>query len=371
MDVLELTKQLVSMPSVSKDSNAAVNKVLEDILATAGFEIECKEYTDENGVLKANFVAKIGPGSGGLAFCSHSDTVPGQEDQWPAFNPFEQDGSLYGRGSCDMKGPLAATVIAATQIDPSRLKKPIYIVVTSDEETGLTGAKFLSEVSDLLKNDRPEHGIIAEPTSMIPVYAHKGFALVTVTAHGRAAHTSTGLGESATIKIAPFMADMAQLDLEMKANPIYQNDDFVPPTNGFNMTIDDFATPFNVTASKTMVNMSFRTMPNTDTEGILAKMEERAQAYGLDFAADIVEPLYCPPEADIVRAALKLTQRDSAETVPYGTDGTYLQNVIKNLVILGPGDIKVAHTIEEHVPLSELYQAVDVYVGLIESLCYE
>ncbi|MEM9773267.1 MAG: M20/M25/M40 family metallo-hydrolase [Chloroflexota bacterium] len=369
MDVLELTKQLVSMPSVSKDSNVAVNKVLEDILSEAGFEIERNEYTDESGVLKANFVAKIGPGTGGLAFCSHSDTVPGQEDQWPAFDPFEQDGSLFGRGTCDMKGPLAATVIAATQIDATKLKKPVYIVVTADEEVGLIGAKFLSEVSDMLKNDRPEHAIIAEPTSMIPVYAHKGFALVTVTANGRAAHTSTGLGESATIKMAPFMADMAQLDVEMKANPIYQNDDFIPPTNGFNMTINDYATPFNVTASKTTVNMSFRTMPNTDTEGILEKMEERAQSYGLDFAADLVEPLYCPPSAEIVQAALELTDKDKAETVPYGTDGTYLQNVIKNLVILGPGDISVAHTIEEHVPLSELYQAVDVYKGLIETLC--
>ncbi|MFT5197099.1 MAG: acetylornithine deacetylase, partial [Candidatus Promineifilaceae bacterium] len=116
MDVLELTKQLISIPSVSKDSNVAVNKVVEDILTTAGFEIERKEYTDGNGVVKANFVAKIGPGKGGLAFCSHTDTVPGQEEQWPAYDPEEKDGLLFGRGSCDMKGPLAATVLAATQI---------------------------------------------------------------------------------------------------------------------------------------------------------------------------------------------------------------------------------------------------------------
>ena len=369
MNVLELTKKLVSMPSVSKDSNADVNKVCEDILNGAGFEIERKEYKDENGVLKANFVAKIGPGSGGLAFCSHSDTVPGQEEQWPAFDPEEKGDLLYGRGSCDMKGPLAATVIAATQIDASKLKKPVYIVVTSDEEVGLTGAKFLSEESEILRRDRPEQGIIAEPTSMIPVYSHKGFATVTVTAHGRAAHTSTGLGESATLKIAPFMADMAKFNEQMMTDEKFMNDAFTPPSNGFNMIITDYDTPYNVSASKTTVGLCFRAMPDAGTEEILAHIQERADAYGLDVDVDLVDSLYCPPSAEIVTTALELTNLPEAETVPYGTDGVFLKNVIKELVILGPGDIKVAHTIEEHVPLAELHQAVEVYTGLIEKLC--
>ena len=369
MDVLELTKKLVSLPTVSKDSNDPVNLILEEMLRDAGFEIERKTYYDGNGILKANFVAKIGPGSGGLAFCSHSDTVPGQEDQWPAFDPEEKGELLYGRGSCDMKGPLAATVLAAMAVDPKKLKKPVYIVVTSDEETGLTGAKFLSEESEMLKRDRPEHGIIAEPTSMIPVYAHKGFATINVTATGRAAHTSTGLGESATLKIAPFMADMTKLDQEMRSNPAYQNDSFIPPTNGFNMIINDYGTPFNVSASKTTVGLCFRVMPDAGTEEILTHIQERADAYGLDIDVDIVESLYCPPSAEIVTTSLELTGISEAETVPYGTDGTYLKNVIENLVILGPGDIKVAHTIEEHVPIAELYQAVEVYTGLIENIC--
>lgn len=369
MNVLELTKNLISIPTVSDNSNDPVNSLLEGILSKAGFEIERKTYEDENGVLKANFVAKLGPGTGGLAFCSHSDTVPGQEEQWPAFDPEVKGALLYGRGSCDMKGPLAATVIAATQIDPSQLKKPIYIVVTSDEEVGLIGAKFLSEQSEILKRDRPEHGIIAEPTSMIPVYSHKGFATVNVTAHGRAAHTSTGLGESATLKIAPFMADMTKLNAEMQSNPMYQNDSFTPPTNGFNMIINDYGTPFNVSASKTTVGLCFRAMPDAGTEEILAHIQERADVYGLDVEVDLVDSLYCPPTADIVTASLELTDVEEAETVPYGTDGVFLKDVIKNLVILGPGDIKVAHTIEEHVPLNELYQAVEVYKGLIKQLC--
>lgn len=369
MDVLELTKQLVSIPSVSKDSNVAVNQVVIDILSAAGFEIERLEYTDPNGVVKSNFVAKIGSGSGGLAFCSHTDVVPGQEDQWPAFNPEVKGELLYGRGSCDMKGPLSATIMAATQIDASKLKKPIYIVVTSDEEVGLIGAKFVAAQSKILHRDRPEHGIIAEPTCMIPVYAHKGFAQVDVTATGRAAHTSTGLGESATLKIAPFLAEMAALNEKMMSDLAYQNAEFNPPTNGFNMIINDFGTAANVTASKTVVGLCFRTMPNANSEEVLAQIEERVNAYGFEMSVDIAEPLFCPPSAEIVQAALAATGIEKAETVPYGTDGTALQSVIKNMVILGPGDIKVAHTIVEHVPLSELHQAVEVYTELIEKLC--
>ena len=369
MDVLELTKQLVSIPSVSKDPNGPVNKVAEDILTEAGFEIERIDYTDPNGVLKSNFVAKLGEGSGGLAFCSHTDVVPGQEDQWPAFDPEVKGDLLYGRGSCDMKGPFAATIIAAAKIDPTQLKKPIYIVATSDEEVGLVGAKIVSEQSEILKRDRPEHGIIAEPTKMIPVYAHKGSATVVVTATGRAAHTSTGLGESATLKIAPFMADMAALNTKMMSDPAYQDDEFIPPTNGFNMIIDDGDTAMNVTASKTVVTIFFRTMPKADTELALAEIEKCAKAYDLDIEIEWDAPLFCEPSADIVQASLALTGIEKAETVPYGTDGTFLKNVIKNLVILGPGDIAVAHTITEHVPLDELNQAVDVYTGLIEKIC--
>lgn len=369
MDVLELTKQLVSIPSVSKDPNGPVNKVAEDILEAAGFEIERLEYTDPNGILKSNFVAKLGEGSGGLAFCSHTDVVPGQEDQWPAFDPEVKGELLFGRGSCDMKGPFAATVIAAAKIDPTKLKKPIYIVATSDEEVGLIGAKVVSQQSKILTRDRPEHGIIAEPTKMIPVYAHKGSATVVVTATGRAAHTSTGLGESATLKISPFMADMAALNTKMMSDPTYQDDEFNPPTNGFNMIINDGDTAMNVTASKTVLTIFFRTMPKSNTEIALAEIEERAEVHGLDIEVEWDEPLFCSPEADIVKASLELTGLEEAETVPYGTDGTFLKNVIGNMVILGPGDIAVAHTITEHVPLSELYQAVDVYTGLIEKIC--
>lgn len=368
-DVLELTKHFVSMETVSHQSNIDITDQIEEMLTAAGFETERLDYVDDAGVSKGNLIAKLGTGKGGLAFCSHSDTVPGQEDLWPAFSPFEQDGKLFGRGSCDMKGPLAATIIAALRVDPNTLKKPIYIVVTADEETGLLGAKHVSEHSEILKRDGPTYGIIAEPTVMIPVYSHKGFASIKISATGRAAHTSTGLGESATLKLGPMLAHLTELDQEFRTNPRFQNADFDPPTNGLNVTINDGNTPLNVTADKAEIRISMRVMPNSHAEEAIDLIVSKADDLNLESSLVMSGPLYCEPTNEIVQAALKATGIAEPETVPYGTDGMYLKNSIENLVILGPGDISVAHTIEEQVPIDQLYQAVDVYTELIKALC--
>ncbi|MCP4415414.1 MAG: M20/M25/M40 family metallo-hydrolase, partial [Chloroflexi bacterium] len=143
-DVLQLTQEMVAIRSVSQWSNAEVSDYIESWLKEAGFdEIERLEYTFKSDERKVNLIAKKGKGTGGLAFLSHSDTVPGMEASWDAFNPLVKNGRLYGRGSCDMKGPLAATMIAAASVDAAQLKKPLYIVVTADEEIGLYGAKHV------------------------------------------------------------------------------------------------------------------------------------------------------------------------------------------------------------------------------------
>ena len=369
LNVIDLTKEFISIPSVSRDSNVPNTDRVEAVLEDLGFEIERTEYTDPNGEQKANLVAKIGPGKGGLAFCSHNDTVPGQERDWPAFTPEIRDGNLYGRGSCDMKGPLAATIVAASQIDRSKLKEPVTIVVTADEEIGLIGAKYVAEHSAMLKDIRPKHGIVAEPTSLIPVYAHKGYGQVTVVAKGMAAHSSTGLGTSATFLMAPFLAEMAEYAQLLETDESYQNAEFTPPTHTMNVVINDHETALNVTAPMTTVRLGIRAMPGARSEEVLSHMIERAESYGFEVTSDFLGALIAPVSAEIVRVSSELTGK-KPETVPYGTDGAFLQKVIKEQVILGPGDIGVAHTVGEFVPLAELEQAVDIYKAAIERLCF-
>ena len=372
INVVSLTKRLVEMPSVSQQNNTAISDYLQTLLQSAGFVVERLSYTDKNQVEKVNLVAKLGDGHGGLAFCSHSDVVPGQEQDWQPWQPEVRDGLLYGRGSCDMKGALAATLVAVFEADNSRLSQPIYIVVTADEEIGLLGAKYVAEHSQILGASSPSYGIIAEPTEMIPVYAHKGMCEVRVTARGVAAHTSTGLGKSANFVIAPFLAEMAELADKCRHDPAFQNDEFNPPTNGFNMTITDFNCASNVTAPKAVSRISFRIMPNTptDKDELVEMIVNKAQRAGLETVVRSQPPLLISPSAKVVHTACIATQINKPGTVSYGTDGIYLQEVIEELVVLGPGDIGVAHTVGEYVPVAELHKAVGVYKEMIERLCY-
>lgn len=367
-NVLELAQELIAIRSVSKWSNSEVTDYIQAWLKQAGFdEIEHLEYTYGNDERKCNLVAKKGEGTGGLAFLSHSDTVPGMEDAWDAFNPVVKDGRLYGRGSCDMKGPLAATMIAADSVDAEQLKKPVYVVVTSDEEIGLYGAKHVVRNSKLLEASKPDYGVVAEPTRLIPVYGHKGYTFIGVTARGTAAHTSTDTGESASFLLAPFLAEMATLRKQFMSDESYMNHEFVPPTNGFNITFSDDGST-NVTAATATCSMTLRAMPNTRSDEIVEQIVEKAETYGFEVKAGVSQPVYTNIDSPLVQAACQATGNFQPETVPFGTDGFHFQSLM-DLVILGPGDIDVAHTVGESVAVKDLEKAVEIYQQMITSLC--
>jgi len=368
LDVIQLTQDLVAINSVSQRSNSEVADSLEQTLSRCSFEVERLEYLDDLGERKVSLVAKKGDGQDGFGLFSHSDTVPGNEWAWDAFSPVVQDGRLIGRGSCDMKGPLAATIVAADSIDAKDLQRPVYIIVTADEEVSGGGAKHVARESSLFKDAGPKYGVIAEPTSLVPVYAHKGGAAVTVTAHGKAAHTSTDRGVSANFLIAPFLAEMAELAVRLKNDESFQNHEFQPPTNGFNLVLNDGGCKSNVTAAKTVCTVGFRTMPNDRRNDVIAAVAESARKYDLEVTSRITEPFFVATDAAIVETALQATEVAKPETVPFGTDAHAFKDHLQ-LVILGPGDIAQAHTVGEWIEIAQLERAVDVYRRMIETLC--
>lgn len=369
LNVVDLTKEFVSMPSVTRWSNESITDHMQQLIeAQGGWQIERTHYIDENGETKVNLIAKLGEGTGGLAFCSHNDTVPGQEQDWPAFEPEIKGDKLFGRGSCDMKGPLAATMVAAFAADPSKLTKPLYIVITADEEIGLIGAKFVTENSALLRDSKPEYGVIAEPTNMIPVYSHKGYSGVDVTVTGRAAHSSTGLGVSANLLAAPFLMELAELDKMLQTDESFLNHEYNPPHHTLNLTIDDGNCALNVTCPKTVIGISIRSMPNARSRELTEMIAEKARGHGFEANAIYKDALYVSPDSTLVQTCVALTGRQP-ETVPYGTDGLFLQQHITQNVIFGPGGIDVAHTTEEFVSITQLHEAVDIYTKMIQELC--
>ncbi len=368
VDVVQLTRDLVAVGSVSRESNAQVSDLLEETLERYSFEVERLEYVDLNGERKVSLVGKKGEDAGGFALLSHSDTVPADEWDRDALDPAIEDGRLIGLGSCDMKGPLAATIAAGARVDGAKLKSPLLIVITADEEITGQGACQVAEESVHFKTVRPRYGVIAEPTSLVPVYAHKGGGRVIVTAHGRAAHTSTDLGISANFLIAPFLAEMAELARMFKTDESFMNHQFDPPTIGFNMVLDDGGCKSNVTAEKAVCTIGFRTMPNDRSHDVIDMVAGKANSYGFEVASSVNSPFYISPEAEIVQIALEATGVEKPRTVPFGTDAAIFKDHLQ-LVILGPGDIAQAHTVGEWIEIAELREAVGVYQRMIEKLC--
>jgi acetylornithine deacetylase len=370
-DVVELTQALIAFPSPSQQSNQEIASYLANLLTELDFTVEELSYMDGDH-RKVSLVARKGPadykGKGGLGLFSHSDTVPGDANGWDPFNPIIEDGRIIGRGSADMKGAVAATIVAAAPYSADQLRHPITIVITADEEVGYGGAKQVAAESTTMANGWPAYGIIAEPTRMRPVYAHKGGARFRVTAHGVAAHTSTDKGISANFLIAPFLAEMAELNKLVKSEPRFQNPEFDPPTNGFNLVLSDGNTAANVTAAKTVCTVGFRPMPNDSREEVMERVLSAAKKYNLEVDWYLHEPFYEDRNSPLIQAALAATGLEAAETVPFGTEAAIFKDYLQ-LVILGPGDIAQAHTQGEWIAIEQLHTAVEVYRKLIDQFC--
>ncbi len=367
-EVIELAQELIAIQSESSLSNATISDFLQNWLEKHEFAVERICYADPNGVEKVNLIAKVGEGPGGLGFFSHSDTVPGNGEHWQPFSPRVEEGKLYGRGSCDMKGPLAASMIAVKSIDSSKLRRPLYIAIAADEEVGHVGAHFIQRASATFKENWPTWTVIPEPTEMVPVYAHKGGALITVTATGRAAHTSLDTGISANFLIAPFLAEMAELAKKMKSEERYKNREFDPPTNGFNLTINDGGCATNVTAAKCVANINFRLMPNDLHEELIGQIEATATRYNLAVTHRKLMPFFLPKDSQIVQAACRAVNVAAPINVPFCTEAEGYQKYTQ-CVIFGPGSVGQAHTVNEYVKIDQLELAVVAFQRMIVELC--
>jgi acetylornithine deacetylase len=368
MDVVDLTKRLISIKSESQHSNVAISDYLQSILSDLGLNVERLSYQDQKGEEKVCLVARIGPGQGGLGFFAHSDTVPGIPGDWQPYTPQVDGSRLIGRGSCDMKGPLAAVLAAASRLPLTELRSPLFIVIASDEEVNFAGAYHLASKSKTLASGWPSSGVITEPTRMRPVHAHKGVVRIEVVAKGVAAHTSTDVGVSANFLIAPFLAEMAELAGLLSTDQRYMNDEFDPPTNGFNMILNDGGCASNVTAAQTVCTLSLRPMPADNHEELIQKIRDSAHKHGLEFTVMELPAMRTDPNSEIVKAAMESTGTSRSETAPYGTDGAVYTDYT-DLVVLGPGSIEQAHTVGEWIDIDALGEAIDVYLRLMRRFC--
>lgn len=374
MPALDYAQQLVSFESTSRLSNAPVSDRVEQILRQLGFSTERIEYDDDRGVRKVNVIGKKGPGTGGIAYFGHTDVVPA--DPWlfkehGPFTPTVKDGRLYGRGSCDMKGSVSCMLAAAEQFSAAQLKRPIYITCTADEEIGYGGAAQVAKRSELYREmvEGNSHGIIGEPTKLEVVYAHKGTYGFNVVSHGRAAHSSTNQGINANLKMIPFLAEMKAMHDELESDRRWHNNEFEPPTMSWNIGINDHTAAVNITPPQSVCTVYFRPMPGHDADALLARARQAAEKCGVEFQqAWTGKPLYVDPKSEFVQEVVRLAGKEKPRTVAYGTDGAMF-TAMKNILVLGPGDIAQAHTHDEWIALDQLDAGTQLYSRLIHHWC--
>ncbi|WP_376098911.1 M20/M25/M40 family metallo-hydrolase [Roseomonas sp. CCTCC AB2023176] len=353
--VATLAADLVRLDSRSSLSNLPVAARIEAELA--GFEVERLDYADAAGVPKRVLVAHRG-GPGGIALSGHMDTVPAtgwQDDPWSG--AVDANGRLHGLGSTDMKGPVAACVVAAAGL-PADV--PATLLITTDEETTKQGATLLAERSELARRAGLRGIVVAEPTRLVPVRGHRAAINFAAVATGVQAHSSTGRGVNANWALIPFLVELQAIQARLRSEPSLQDAAYDPPFADFNLVLDNHGTAINVTVGRATARVKFRFSRALDPEPIVDAVRAAADRAGL--ALEVVRD-GTPPEVEadhpMVRAAVAATGRE-ATTAPFGTDATRL-NAIAPCIILGPGDIAEAHTPAEGVALDDLAAAVPVF----------
>jgi acetylornithine deacetylase/succinyl-diaminopimelate desuccinylase-like protein len=358
--ITALARDLVRLDSRSFVSNLKVADRIEAELA--GFEIERLDYTDPAGVAKRVIVAHRG-GTGGIAFSGHMDTVPDTgwtTDPWSA--AVDDQGVMHGLGTTDMKGPVAAALLAAKALPDS---VPVTLLITTDEETTKQGARIIAERSALVRRVRPVGIVVVEPTGMAPVRGHRSHIQFTCVATGEQAHSSTGKGRNANWALIPFMLDMKSVFERLRDDPTLQDPDYDPPFSDFNPVIDNHGTAVNVTVPVATARIKFRYSAKVDPTPVLRAVHDAALRHDIAITeAREGYPPELPADHPLVRLCVGIAGA-GAKTAPYGTDASELQ-AIAPCVILGPGDIAVAHRPIEHVRIADLVGAVPVLMRLAE-----
>jgi acetylornithine deacetylase len=354
-----LARDLVAIDSRSFVSNLPLAERLEPELT--GFDVERLDYTDAAGVAKRVLVAHRG-GPGGIAYSGHMDTVPEtgwQDDPWSGRTA---NGTLHGLGSTDMKGPVAAAILAARTL-PTHV--PISLLITTDEETTKAGARHIVQHSRLARAAKPRLILVVEPTGMIPVRGHRSHIAFTCVATGVQAHSSTGRGRNANWDLIPFLVEMKTTFERLRNDTKLQDPDYDPMFSDFNLVIENHGAAVNVTVPKATARIKFRYSAKVDPAPVLDAVQAAAKRAGIEVTeAREGFPPELPADHPMVRLCTDVVGA-AATTAPYGTDASELQ-ALAPCVVLGPGDIAQAHTPTECVQLDALEAAVPMFMRLAE-----
>ena len=361
--VLRLTKELISTKSENPPGRELeVAQVLRDHMESYGISCASVGPKERPNLIFSSHDGEVGD----LVIHGHMDTVPaGPLENW-THRPFEPEivnGRLYGRGACDMKGPVAALAETLILYTEQKHEKPLVMLTTSDEESGCSGAEEVAK-SGMLAGIK--FGVCAEPTSLNVLVGEKGLFWSRVTAKGKSAHGSRPEEGVNAIQIC-----MDAIGI-LTGSPYPHEEDPLLGTPTLSIGEISGGIKVNVVPDRCQATLDMRIVKGQTPESMLKIMNQRLQAEGFADSARVEyihgkPAVRTPTESEIVDVAQDAVEsatgeRRSLGAATYGTDCSVLQPKVGILhVICGPGSIEQAHQPDEFIRIDELLSSVGIY----------
>lgn len=389
MDTLDWLSHLVAFDTTSRYSNLALIEFVEAELAKQNLT---SHLTYNDKAQKANLFATIpgreGSVEGGVIFSGHTDVVPVDDQLWtndPFTMTLEKD-RVYGRGTCDMKGFIAAALSLIPDFKKLKLAQPVHFALSYDEEVGCHGAAVL--IADLkARRVNPKACIVGEPSKMQPVIAHKGIQVFSCKVHGKAAHSSlTPEGCNAIDYAAELIQYIRKLADQLKKNGPFDHHFDVPFTTITTNTIKGGIAD-NIIPELCEFKFEFRNLPQVTPDNIFNQISEhvskvlfpkmqrenRSDAItGIELQKLAAVPSFdSPTESAIYQLACEITGNKEIVKVAYATEAGLFQAAGIPTIICGPGSIEQAHRPDEYVSIEQLEQCRNFLLQIAQSFCKE
>lgn len=358
MQAIDILEKLVSFPSVVGTPNDAIVDWVRSFLKAHGAVVHVLPGPEGDRV---NLFATLGPrDTAGYVLSGHMDVVPATEPGWTS-DPFrlrKEANRLYGRGTTDMKGFLAAALATVPKFARLTLARPIHLAFSYDEEAGCRGVPhMLARLPDLCAP--PQGAVIGEPSGMQSILAHKGKAAAKVTVEGRAGHSSRpDLGLNAIHGMATVLTKAVAAATALTAGPFDAT--FEPPYSSLQVGRLNGGRAVNIIPDLCEAELEARAIAGVDPRLLLAPVREAAEALTAEGYGVTWEELSSYPALSLPRTAplavlfRELTGREPLAAVSYGTEAGLFQRAGIDAIICGPGEIDRAHKPDEYIRVEEL-----------------
>ena len=382
IDKIELTKRLVAFDTTSRNSNLSLIEFIGDYLDGYGVKSELVHDTDGK---KANLYATIGrDDQSGILLSGHTDVVPVDDQDWHT-DPFkltEKSDRLYARGSADMKGFIATVLSLVPELVKRKLREPIHLCFSYDEEVGCIGVRSLI---DVLKDrpNKPRFAIIGEPTNMQVGVGHKGKHSFRCTVHGHEAHSSlVHQGVNAVEAAAELVAKLKEIARRKRDHGPF-DPDFQPPYSSVHTGTIQGGTALNIVPRECSFDFEMRQLPNDDVGAVIAELKEFAatnllpEMHAVDPETRIlIEELTAAPglstpiDHEATQLAAALSGSNGTTKVSFATEGGLFAEAGIPTVICGPGSIDQAHKPDEFVAIEQIARCEAFLQRLIDRVSH-